>query len=99
VRKSGSYIGTNAFGAGKVINYSSRDDYGVRLAPDSPIKIVGTGNFTFSLDPTEARALKPFLRVALVGTLAEPRVRSSHSAHAPTFSEPYETDRSGLYIT
>ena len=106
LKQGGSYVGTNAFGAKRSIDYRAYDDYGVRLAPDSPINFnnnpltdVKASLFTFSLDPTQARDLKPFLRVALVGTLTEPRVWSSLDTHDPTFSEPYETRRNGLYVT
>jgi len=94
-----SYVGSNAFGVGKLIESSVSRSYGVDVAPWSPLTLNESDTaFTFSMDTEEARASKRFLRVALVGKLTESRVYPSEERHTPTITEPWDSITKGLYI-
>jgi hypothetical protein len=96
-----SYVGTNAFGVKKLIESVVFRNYGVFVAQGSTVTLNERSNsasFTFSMDIEEARVSKRFLRVALVGKLAEWRVYSIEDGHSPTVEEPWDSFTTGLYI-
>ena len=98
-----SYSGTNAYGARTLIHSRTYFDHGIALTPES------SNFFSFENDPKnaeptfpmqggEARLLKPFLRVLLVGKLAEARVYDVQRTNSATLDYPYELKCSGLFI-
>jgi hypothetical protein len=96
-----SYVGTNSFGVKRSIESTVSRDHGVFVAQGSTMtlnEISNAASFTFSMDIEEARVSKRFLRVALVGRLAEWRVYSSEDGHSPTVEEPWDSLTKGSYI-
>jgi hypothetical protein len=99
--KGGLYNGTNAMGAKRIITYLESTDYGLVITPNSLMTFnarSGAVFFSFRVDLIDARMLKPFLKLALVGRITEPRLYSNRIAHTPTFTEPWDTKREGLYV-
>ncbi|MGO9012871.1 MAG: hypothetical protein ACLQPN_22475 [Bryobacteraceae bacterium] len=100
------YLGQNAFGVAKEIKVSVYDEFGICLAPTSPMHFdsgymdIGRGStkFSFAMDRDEARASKPYLRFAVVGTVAEGVVHTDDDYHSPTISEPYDITTHCYYL-
>lgn len=97
----GTYVGTNAFGVKKTIERTVEDSYCVRLAPSSPFSLYRDGElarqprkFEFPIDPIEAieaRAIKPYLRIALVGRISSPEATEEEYLRQPKLNDPVES--------
>ena len=108
--RSGSYVGTNAFGAKTVIQSRTEFERGVIIRPSSRIVQtlkkddtayeygVASYGFTFPLEITRARAVKSFLRALAVGKLAEARVYKGHEHFEATVDSPSEVRRDGVFL-
>lgn len=105
--RTGSYVGTNAFGAKTVIQSRTEVERGIIIHPSSNIVnivkkddegLVVMYSFTFALDVARARAIKPFLRALVVGKLAEARVYKGHYRSEATFDSPVEVTRDGVFL-
>jgi hypothetical protein len=108
--RSGSYVGTNAFGAKTVIQSRTEFERGVIIRPSSRIVQalkkddtvyeygVASYGFTFPLDIARARAINSFLRALAIGKLAEARVYKSHEHFQATFDSPSEVTRDGVFL-
>ncbi len=105
VLATGSYVGSNAYGAKATIKSTTFGTHGIsisNLRQCSPIFDPDTGaaNMRFPMGVEQARAGKPFLRALMVGNLSEPIVyRSNFSpTDGPTISMPFELKKKGLYV-
>jgi hypothetical protein len=97
-----SYVGTNAFGVKKTIISTRFSQYEVAMSDDSgydfPEKKIGdygTGEFeslerTVAMTASRAKALKPYLRFAFYGKLADSQVFLDSESTTATISSPYE---------
>jgi hypothetical protein len=103
---AGSYLGTNAYGAKATVRTQTFSVQGISInnlkdwsdlfkEGDLPIGIKAS----FPVDLDVARVIKPYLRVAISGKLAEPLVyRSTFTPGHPTLEVPYEIKKRGDYI-
>lgn len=95
---SWDYIGKNSFGVSKRIHSSVWEDYGVAFSNDSAVEFSGVWDFLGPIDPRDAKLLKPFLSIALVGTLAEAHVHIESKHSEPTISSPYERLTNSFHV-
>lgn len=103
--RRGRYLGKNLFGITKVITSSDYNEFGICVDPSSPLKFdaefitdFGSTKFPFPMDRDDARAAKPFLRLALAGTIAMGVIHGDTDYHSPTVTEPYETTTRYYYV-
>jgi hypothetical protein len=107
--KQGSYVGTNVFGVTRRIDTSTTIEHGIIISLSStvrslphaeePVLPVAEFSFSFPLDISQARALKPFLRVLIVGHLVEAHVyKGSMTWGAGTLDMPYNDEHKGTFL-
>jgi len=98
---SRDYVGTNAFGSTTEVHSVSYREYGIILADDSVIAPVQGGTpttFSLSMDVQQARALKLFLRLALIGTILDPKVYTDMTLVNATIHDPNELTIKSFFI-
>jgi len=104
--KYGSYVGRNAFGVTIVVKTSTTIEHGIVVSLSSAaMGLVKTEEspreyrFSFPLDISQARILKPFLRELVVGHLIEARVyKGSDTIGAGTLDMPYKDKYEGVFV-
>lgn len=97
--RTGRYLGKNVFGVTKVITSSDYSEFGICVDPSSPLTFgLGTIKFTFPMDRDDARAAKPYLRLAFVGTISTGVIYGDTDYHSPTVTDPYETTTRYQYV-
>jgi TonB family protein len=84
------YTGVNAFGATVPVSSSSHEEYGIVIAADS---VIGRDSTIISLpmDIQRAQAVKPFLRLVVIGEISDSTVFTSYEHSKPTLDDPYES--------
>jgi hypothetical protein len=96
VRDSGTYVGTNAFGAKVEVRKTFAEEYGIAFEQHSWIFPRSGGyerafSYVMAMEPDQARTLKVDAGLLLICRLEEPWIRSTAHGHEATISEPYET--------
>jgi TonB family protein len=96
LRSRTQYTGSNAFGVKATVTRATFDDFGIILDRTNSMfqetDSSGDREATLSIEmaANEAKAVKPFLRVALVCTLASPLVFETTDQTTPTISSPLQ---------
>lgn len=105
----GSYIGKNSFGVAKTVTVSKTEELGVLMRSTSGL-FLDNGNggkvnledspaeFAFPMRMDLARTAKPFMRVALVGSISDPRVFRNSSSSSATIDYPFDTKTARSYL-
>lgn len=86
---SRQYSARNAFNATVLVTSSKFDEYEIAMTEDSEHEIPPI-NTEFPLSPDRARSLKPFLRFALYGSLADAHVYLNFLDTEATITDPHE---------
>ena len=102
---SGSYTGTNGFGATARIRSAKIQVHGVSIDGGSSVPFRHSSDgfqqvveMAFVMPLDQARALKPFLLAVLVGRLTQARVEKGWHMDLPSLGVPFEIRRDGLFI-
>jgi len=108
LRSTGHYLATNSFGVKVNVARSTFDEYGVVIDKGDSLFAdvkpccdhIGTREALLALemDVQTAKALKPFLRVALVCTLVNPTIYEGTGGSSPTISYPREIEIRQHYL-
>lgn len=83
------YPAKNAFNASVVVIASTFDDFEIAMT-DEPRRLNSPIHMEFAISPERARMLKPFLRFALFGTLADAHVYKDSLDTEAKFDDPHE---------
>ncbi|MBZ5635559.1 MAG: hypothetical protein LAO55_20735 [Acidobacteriia bacterium] len=107
-RSTTQYVATNGFGVKINVTHFTSDEFGVVIDKSDTLFAdiepccdhFGTRKAVLSLDMdvSNAKALKPFLQVALVCTLVNPTVYEGTDGRSPTISSPIETTIKQQYL-
>jgi hypothetical protein len=108
LRSTTHYIATNGFGVKVTVTRSTFDEFGVVISKDDALfgdiepccDRIGTRESVLAVDmdiPT-AKAVKQYLRVALVCTLVNPTIYEGTDEYSATISDPRETRIKQQYL-
>jgi hypothetical protein len=103
VRRTGGYIGQNAFGASVVVESRTEDDFGVEISDEDAerfwqVGTTGEATCSFPLSIGKAKEMKQNLRVVLVGTVPDGTVYQDGTLYPATVSSPVELRRHQHYV-
>jgi len=87
------YEASNALGAKRLISRSYISEQGIRIRDANLIGL------SFAMERGEAQELKPFLCIAVAGTINKSVVEVTSSRHAPLMTEPNDTTTEGEYVS
>lgn len=94
------FVGTNGFGVKKLITYLEDKEFGIEVAPGSRFDFrKDTTLFEFPMELQDAKALKPFLRLSLSGTLADAELHTGISTTTATLDVPYQHKSNQFYFS
>lgn len=94
-QKSGSYIGANAFGVKRRVRVEKEMNYYLIFKSG----IIGEAKMLTiqEVKPEKARAIRPHLRVLLVGVLTDPYIGGDKDETAATIDDPVKTSTFNFY--
>lgn len=109
-RRTERHVGTNSFGAKAVFDSDFYDEFGIVLSRQSLAWLRSLSaekdpnpfaslSFSFPLERNRAKAMKPNLRVVLVGTIPDARVLKREFYSGATINEPVELTINKFYVT